>query len=326
MTDVFEMPNNAENYFRKALNLIDEQNYIEAAKLLKKSYLIEPNFEVFEELTQIYLSFNQHEDLKNIWEILDLDREEILEDRTLTFLYGQSVPLIYDKQTALLELYRIKEVSQARQWQTDHLVQSIAELNDQQLFERLILKAKTPEAVTQLLDQLVETGSYELSARINTLNQMSLEDSDAMIRAMLVHPEIFQYLKSTILHALIRREVKGTYDVLWFGKTTSLTIETLSMYSQFPIYKQTIETIEDYCDRNNPHLSEQICQQFAMHSMIYYPYLPEVVSSGQEWLDIFLIQNGLEDDSQTLRLNQELLTYYTAATDELLKLFTRRHD
>lgn len=326
MTDVFEMPNNAENFYRKALNLIEEQRYIEAAKLLKKSFLIEPNFDVFEELIQIYLSFNQNAELKEIWKILDLEPEEIFENRTLTHLYGLSVPVLFDNQTALLELYRIKEVSQARLWQTEYLVRSITKLNDQNLFERSLLKAKTPEAINQLIDQLVKRGSYDLSTRIKSLNQMPLEDVDVMLRALLVHPDVFQYLKSNILHALISRNVKGPYEVSWFGETSSFNIESLAIYSEYPIYAQTIETIRQYCDGNNPHLYDQICQQFVMHSMIYYPFMSQVVTSGQEWLDIFLIQNGMDDDSSVPSLNQELLTYYTAATDEILKLFTRKHD
>lgn len=326
MTDVFEMPNNAENYYRKALNLIEAKRYIEAAELLKKSFLIEPNFHVFEELVQIYLSFALNEELKDIWEILDLDTDQILEDSALTQLYGLCVPILFDQQLAIIELYRIKEVSHSRQWPTEHLSRSIAELNDQHLFEKTLSKASSPEAIQQLIDHLVKKGSHELSLRIKQLIQMPIEDTDTLLRALLVHPEIFQYLKSNILHNLIKQELTGTYLLSWFGETSSVTIEELKQFDQYPIYDQTISCIQEYCDSHNPHLFEQICQQFVMHSMIYFPYLENVITSGQAWLDIFLVQNGLEDERNASSLNQELLTYYSVANDELLKLYSGRQN
>lgn len=323
MTDVFEMPNNAENYYRKAVNLLEQRQYIEAADLMKKSFLLEPNFEIFEELIQIYLSFNKHKELQDVWQMLELDSQEIYGNRKLNYLYGLSIPLLFDRQTALLELYRLKEVAQANDWESKHIVYAITDLNEQVLFEKTLLKANSEQAVEQFIQQLLEKGHSYLAKQIKTLSQIPIETSDAVIRRLLLDSEVAQYLKTNLLHSLIRGRVRGQYDILWFGQERSVFIEELMPYQQYPLYQQTLASIADYCDLNNPHLYEQICQQFDMHAMSYFPFLADLKTDGQEWLDIFLVQNGMEDDLKEPDLNQELLAIYMATTEGMMRLLSR---
>lgn len=323
MTDVFEMPNNAESYYRKAVNLLEQRQYIEAAELMKKSFMLEPNFEIFEELIQIYLSFNKHKELHEIWQLLELDSQDIYADRKLNYLYGLSTPLIFDRQTALLELYRLKEVAQANDWESKHIVYAITDLNEQTQFEKTLLKANSEQAVEKFIAQLLEKGHGYLTKQSKTLSQMPLEASDRVIRALLLHDEVAQYLKTNLLHSLISRGARGQYDILWFDQARTILLEELIAYQQYPIYQQTLATIADYCDLNNPHLYEQICQQFDMHAMSYFPFLTDLMTDGQEWLDIFLVQNGMEDDLEEPDLNQELLAIYVATTEEMMRLLSR---
>ena len=56
--------------------------------------------------------------------------------------------------------------------------------------------------------------------------------------------------------------------------------------------------------------------------MIYYPFLKEVISSASKWLDIFLVQNGLEEEADTATLDETLFDYYQLANEELFVLLT----
>ena len=100
MSDVFEMPNNAESYYRKAQNLIEQKEYLQAADLLEKSYQLQPNFIVFNELVKLYLSFKIKDKLQTLWESYYPNQEDIYVDEELSFLYGLSLPVIYESQTA----------------------------------------------------------------------------------------------------------------------------------------------------------------------------------------------------------------------------------
>lgn len=320
MPDVFEMPNNAENYYRKAKNLIEQQRYNEAAIFLEKSYKLEPNLDIFDELVKLYLTFNLETELKFLWQTVYPDTECIYKDKHLSFLYGQSISSIYDSQHALLELYHLKEIAHSMNWQTDHLIKAISQLNDQHLFEKTVRKAKSFEANEQLVSQLLEKGNFQLLSQIKSLYKMPINETDTLIRTLLKHPKVMHYLKSDLLHFLINQNNKDTYEIIWFGSNYSLSIKNLETYREQPIYAATIASIQDYCDAQNPHLFDDICQQFTMHAMIYYPFITEIVSSGQAWLDIFLVQNGLEDETSKTQLNQDLLAYYTLANEELMTL------
>ncbi len=320
MPDVFEMPNNAENYYRKARNLIEQQRYMDAAVFLEKSYHLEPNLDIFDELVKLYLTFNLETELETLWQTAYPDTEDIYKDEHLSFLYGQSLSSIYDSQSALLELYRLKEIAHTLNWQTDHLIKAISQINDQHLFERTVRKAKSAEANEQLVKQLLVKGNFQLLSQIKLLYKMPTNETDSLIRTLLKHPNVMHYLKSDLLHFLINQNNTDTYELAWFGSEYSLSIKNLDTYREQPIYAATITSIQNYCDAQNPHLFDDICQQFTMHAMIYYPFLTEVISSGQAWLDIFLVQNGLEDVTSKTPLNQDLLAYYTLANEELITL------
>lgn len=322
MSDVFEMPNNAESYYRKAQNLIEQKEYLQAADLLEKSYQLQPNFIVFNELVKLYLSFKIKDKLQTLWESYYPNQEDIYVDEELSFLYGLSLPVIYESQTALLALYQLKEIAHQSGWATEHLIKSINELNDQNLFENSVRKAVDKQTSEQLLDHLLEKGSFYLLSRIKVLYDMPYVDIEMLVRTLLKSDQVLHYIKSDLLHYLINQKIEDTFEYRWFGKDFSFSIPDLKPYREDSTYQKGLWAIQQYCDTHNPHLVNDISQQFTMHVMIYYPFLKEVISSASKWLDIFLVQNGLEEEADTATLDETLFDYYQLANEELFVLLT----
>lgn len=322
MSDIYELPNNDAHYYRKAQNLIEQQRYLEAAELLEKSYSIEPNLEVFEELVKLYLTFQIKEPLKKLWETAYPHPHDIYTNELISYLYGLSVSIIFDADRSLIELYRLKDIAKQADWQTEHLVKGIAQLNDQQLFERTVVKATTPEEVDHLIGLLLAQGSLNFLGKVKLLYQMPLHETTILLKTILKRPEIENYIKNDILHYFINQKVTGKIDFQWFNQDKSVMIEELKPYKEHPAYQQTLLAIQTYCEQQNPHLYQDIMHQFTLHAMVFYPFLDDVLPNGNEWLNLFLLQNGLEDDEKT-NLDPTLNHYYQLANEELNELLYR---
>lgn len=321
MSDIHEMPNNDVNYYRKAQNLIEQQRYLEATELLEKSYDIEPNLEVFEELVKLYLSFQLKDPLTNLWEKAYPHTDEIhLSDR-LSYLYGVSLPLILDADQALIELYRLKDLSKELGRPIDHLIKGISLLNEQQLFERTVLKATSEDAIEKLIQQLLEQGSLNFLAKVKLLYQMPLSQTEALYKAILIHDKIENYIKNDVLHYFITEQITGDFELNWFGELRSVSIEELQSYKETPAYQANIRVIQDYCEQHNPHFYEDIMQQFTLHAMVFFPFIDTVLTAPNAWLDHFLMQNGLED--KKIEIDPILSRYYDMANEELQGLLYR---
>ena len=318
MSDIYELPNNDAHYYRKAQNLIEQQRYLEAAELLEKSYAIEPNLEVFEELVKLYLTFQLNEPLKKLWEAAYPHPHDIYTSELVSHLYGLSVPVIHEADQALIELYRLKDIAKQANWQTEHLVKGITLLNEQQLFERTVTKAISPEEVNHLIGLLLAQGSLNFLTKVKWLYQMPLDQITVLLNTILQHPKVENYIKSDILHFFISQKVTGTHELLWFGQAKSVVIEELQPYKEHPAYQRTLEAIQGYCEQQNPHLYQDILHQFTLHAMVFYPFLEDIIPHGNEWLNLFLLENGLEEEETDIdpRLNH----YYQLANKELNEL------
>lgn len=321
MSDIHELPNNDVNYYRKAQNLIEQQRYIEATELLEKSYAIEPNVEVFEELVKLYLTFQLIEPLRNLWDKAYPHNEQIYLNEKISFLYGLSLPLIMEADQALIELYRLKDHSKELGRPIEHLIKGITLLNDQQLFERTVLKATSEDAVEQLIQNLISKGSLDFLTKVKLLYRMPLAQTEVLLRAILVHDAVENYIKSDVLHYFIMENIPGEFDLNWFGETTSVSAEQLKPYKESTTYLDNIGSIQDYCEQHNPHLYDDIMNQFTLHAMVFYPFLDKVLPHPKAWLDYFLLQNGLEDDE--IEIDQNLIRYYDLANQELEGLMHR---
>ena len=113
MTDITPMPNNAENYYRKASNALENNQFNKAIQYLESSYNLESNPLVFTELVRLYIAFNKQEQLTRLWEQDQFTLDFISQSSELTSLYAQSLPIMSPTSESLNKLYQLRDSIQS---------------------------------------------------------------------------------------------------------------------------------------------------------------------------------------------------------------------
>ena len=294
MSDVIEFPTNADQYYRKALSALKVHDFGRAQEFLIKSYETDPQVHVFEELIKLYIARGQKADLLNCWQTYFPDIEAV-NDWNVLLLYGASLSLLYDLDAALLRLYQLQARFQAAGWDSEDLLPFIHQLNHTQRLARRLEQAldQGQEAIETFINQIYDGQGFELLSFLKYTYDLPLDKALPFFKAILIHPDLPQYIKSDVLHYLLYQNYPGKVTYNWFGQVHELTVAKLQDYRHQSSYVAGLQVIEDYCEQFNPHLMIEFSQQFVLQALAVYPYFEEAYGSAKEWFQLFLTENDL---------------------------------
>lgn len=320
MSDVIEFPTNADQYYRKALSALKVHDFGRAQEFLIKSYETDPQVHVFEELIKLYITRGQKADLLNCWQTYFPDIEAV-NDWNVLLLYGASLSHLYDLDAALLRLYQLQARFQAAGWDSEDLLPFIHQLNHTQRLARRLEQAldQGQEAIETFINQIYDGQGFELLSFLKYTYDLPLDKALPFFKAILIHPDLPQYIKSDVLHYLLYQNYPGKVTYNWFGQVHELTVAKLQDYRHQSSYVAGLQVIEDYCEQFNPHLMIEFSQQFVLQALAVYPYFEEAYGSAKEWFQLFLTENDLPTPYDLVPEAKHRQTYQTV-TAELYQL------
>lgn len=284
MNDIIEFPNNADNYYRKALNELNARHFDRAEILLLKSLELEFATDVFLELVHLYLSLRQKEKLEELWEAYYPNAESRLEYEPIAQHYALSISTIFPLTKALIELYRLRDYFIQQEWNTLPIQSEIEQLNQHQVLEEALADAIAREQVLSFLDELYAAGAYALLEQLKHLYTLPYEKCAPLYRAILVHSQVEQYIKSDVLHYLITQQIDETLPLIWFDESHELSTGSLRPYHAQTQFLATVRAIQIYCEQQNPHLYDDLIQQLTLQAMCFYPFINEVLHQPDAWI------------------------------------------
>ena len=316
MSDVIEFPTNADQYYRKALSALKVHDFGRAQEFLIKSYETDPQVHVFEELIKLYIARGQKADLLNCWQTYFPDIEAV-NDWNVLLLYGASLSLLYDLDAALLRLYQLQARFQAAGWDSEDLLPFIHQLNHTQRLARRLEQAldQGQEAIETFINQIYDGQGFELLSFLKYTYDLPLDKALPFFKAILIHPDLPQYIKSDVLHYLLYQNYPGKVAYNWFGQVHELTVTKLQDYRHQSSYVAGLQVIEDYCEQFNPHLMIEFSQQFVLQALAVYPYFEEAYGSAKEWFQLFLTENDLPTPYDLVPDAEHRQTYQTVAAE-----------
>ncbi|WP_124058833.1 tetratricopeptide repeat protein [Vaginisenegalia massiliensis] len=317
MSDIYNLPNKAEAYSRKGNTSLQTGDYPQALEYFQKSYQIEKNPEIFKELVSLHLLLGHEQELAELWQKEFPDEMAILADADLAHDYAYSLTKILPSQEALLKLYQLKDQVSHQAGLQDLFRGLIRQLNEQINFEQAIKQVDTLEQAHQIITKLREESPFNLLSRIKRLYRLDMDSSLLLYLAILETPTIGNYIKTDVLHHLILNNYSEIVKLLWFGQERQVNLSDLSPYRQLPIYQNLMADVDSYCQEQNPHLLNELKNQLTLQALEFYPFIDEVVTDDQLWLQAFLYQIGLTSDFHSQE-NARLLSYIDKANLDIL--------
>lgn len=321
MTDITPMPNNAENYYRKAMNALELNEIEEGIALLEKSFKIDNTLPAFEELVKLYVLLNSATDLHRVWTYQNYSIEDIAASNKLTELFSQSIPIMNPTYEGLNKLYQLKDLNPSPSI-TEYLKQNINSLLDRLKVEESINKLDSYEDIEQYSKQLLNHTQFEILSKLKIIYQANSDKSIELLKALLQKTDLLNFIKNDILHYLMTQIDTVVLTINWFDQTKQVEVGSLVAYKKSTFYQEGLELIQEYFAQKDPHLANQIIEMFNLHAMVLYPFYEDAIESPQTWLNLTLSQYGLLDDNDSkLQVSPSELNYYRLVQNEFEQLF-----
>lgn len=281
MTDIPQMPNNASNYYRKALNELSNNNYTLAIDYLEKSYELEADLEAFEELVKIFIHKNMNEKLKKLWILSGYSLEAIAKSTSLIILYAESLKQFEFSEEALLKLYQIRDKTTSSK--AIETINTAIQTIDQSII--LMKKIKhTNNSNYNYINDLLAMTPLTLLTHLKAIYKLPLSDTKNILLTLLADDELINYIKSDIIHYLIYQGYNNQVKIQWFHQERTIDIALLKPYNQSEFYINGIKYIQMIKEKENPHLIDELIQLFTLHTMVCFPFLKESLINAENWL------------------------------------------
>lgn len=320
MTDIVNLPNNSQNYHRKGLNALQENNLTKAIEMFEKSYELEPSPQVFSELIQLYLKSQNEEKLSQIWEKKYPTLFSRVENEPIALLYALSIKHLFDTDTGLIELYKLKDHFLQEGWDSQIVNNLIIEQNQLNDLSQLISKIKDQEDADQLLETMINMKQTPFLARLKQLYQLKDEAAILVLKAVLKRNDLPHFIKSDVLHYFIYQNKTEAVELYWFGDSYALNTADLVAYKEDKTYQAMIKEIENYCQEENPNLLPDILEYFNLIVMTLYPFIEKAIPDTKSWLKLMLNTFGLDSHGDFAESDNEVNHYLSTAQEEINQL------
>ena len=319
MTDILEMPNNAENAYRKARNFLIKNQFKDALPLLEQSYQLNPNPDVLVDWTFALIRTKDLTELKRIWQESHFSLQEIALQPRLAQVYIQSLFHMEKLNDIALKLYQLQEQTPAGPLK-EFIEAELSKVNQALALQDQFKLSQGQE----ILDNLLSLPLIEQLSQLKQIYVIQSKASHHFLFQCLSHEQVSNYAKADILHYLLyhlsETELNQTIKFSWFDHDKEVNLANLTPYQEDPLYLETRPKLYDYCQSNDPHLTDAVLEQFVLQALFFYPYFQATFENEDTWLAIFLHKNQVQSVSY-LDISPELDHYYDQIILELQSIF-----
>lgn len=317
MNDILEMPNQGENYLRKGRNAAADRDYHTAIDYFIKSYQLSTSSEALNEIIAYYLFLNNLDDLNAFLIEYDIQLEHFLENKELTTFYVVINEMTGNHQNGVLNLYRLKQVV-PQEYQLEQLIdQAIERLESTITLTHRFNKLIEEDKYNAILHRFNHQTPFDQLKYLTIFYELNGNIIDKLLIPLLESDQIVSFVKSDILHYLINNQVDLTINYYWLGEQHELNLNTLLPLADNKMYQETLKAIYDLSEQDNPHLTNELIQQFHTQANSFYPFIDTIIQNPEDWYHAYNALNGLSFTEDDL-IDQNLLKYMNKVLQEYI--------
>lgn len=312
MAEMIEFPTSWSRWYEMGLRACRDQDYQEAKDYFYKSLDIEFQSITLIELLEVVLLLREYEEAEQVVKTYFPTIESMEGQDQLVLLYAKT---LHSKGLAPLDQIVLSKLITLVA-SNHEIVQEIQQLLDDYQAQGMRILEVEYAIKNQMLDQYMKEFSLKrLNDQLDLLKAIFLSDSDStevFLLSCLKEKDLSNYCKAQILHYLIDEGIREEVHITWFNQDRILDLSRLERQDQTPFYFNAMRYIEDYCQKQDPHLLVSLLFAFENYSMCFYPFYKEVASDSESLAKNFL-------DFQ-LNHSVDVNAYFMLALEEIAPL------
>lgn len=161
-----------------------------------------------------------------------------------------------------------------------------------------------------LIKKLYALADFSLEGQLQVVDEAKKLDLDALNKTATVifgHPYIHVLVKAAFLQLLIQNNDSSTYEYEWFDEERKVIPAKLHLFDETPLIIEIRERLKETLEKN-PSLYENIQPEIEFHLMKLFPFIEEVISDAQAWIDLYIdlyANDRAEDEEWSASLDKD---------------------
>lgn len=317
MTDIVNMPNQGDNYLRKGRNAAENLEYQQAIDYFIKSYNLTKSDEALNEIVAYYLFIDQYDALHAFLTKHNITFEAFLVNKEMATFYIAICELVMDDNTGILNLYRLKNAAPPEYELTNLIDTAIERIEAKIAIRNRFAKLASEGKYTALLYQISKQKPFDQLKSLAIIYDLDFDLTEQLLIPLLESDDTVSFVKTNILEYFTKKPIDREIQFHWFDQIVPLNLNTLVPQAENKRYQDTLRAIYEQSEQENPHLTNQIIQQFYTQAYSFYPFIEKVISDPNEWYAMYLYMNGLASDDE-VDVNSVLLKYMKKVSQEYI--------
>lgn len=304
MGDRIEFPLNGRIYFQKGVAAFEQGKQNQAIKYLTKAVEYTDNTEV-----NLYCAFalSVYRKYQEALAIMNEKKDFYTNSENHASFYAEM--LIKNNQFLEAE-YIIQKYQLDPTTAHDQVWEKLEhELNEMREVYNLEEKMKRKDII-QSLRLLANYAPMVQAQKVENARQLELRDLQEIAPLILSNHQLNENTRRGYLELLIRHKDENTYPFLWLNKLRTVRPVDLPEFSEIELVKSLLNLLEEKLSKH-PDLYYWIEAEVLHDLLLLYPYIDEIVTDPDFWIDLYIMDLDLFHHVKKERL---------AVTDEQIKM------
>lgn len=295
MGDRIEFPLNGRIYFEKGVAAFEQGEQKQATKYLTKAVKYTNNVDV-----NLYCAFvlSAYQKYAKALAVMNKQKDFYLNNEKHAAFY---VEILIKNKLFLEAEYIIQKYQLNSMTAEDEIWEKLEyELNNSRELYNFEEKMKRKDII-QSLRSLADCSPMVQTKTVEDAKILELSDLQKLAPAILSNHQLNENARRGFLELLIQRNDENEYSFLWLNQIRTVRPIELFEFSKISTVEHIFNLLKDKLSKN-PDLYYWVEAEMLHDLLLLYPYIDEIITDTDFWIDLYIEQLDLFDYVKKERL------------------------
>lgn len=149
---------------------------------------------------------------------------------------------------------------------------------------------------------MMDKSYQEQSDLMKEMDTIPFHNYLKLAKLLVQNPFVNGLIKATIIERLVSERLDESIEINWFGQNRSFRPNETTTIEENETVRQVKRLLEEKIGLNDPALFASIGQEAQLHFIFLYPFIEEVITSSETWVELYRQQYELDYIGQTEKL------------------------
>ncbi|MEF9936310.1 tetratricopeptide repeat protein [Carnobacterium sp.] len=141
---------------------------------------------------------------------------------------------------------------------------------------------------------MMDKSYQEQSDLMKEMDTIPFQSYLKLAKLLLQNPFVSGLIKATIIERLVNEQLDEAIEIIWFDQARIIRPKELTSIEENATVRQVQQLLEEKIGLNDPTLFASVSQEAQLHFIFLYPFIEEVITSPETWVELYRQQYELD--------------------------------